>query len=84
MVNWSSGVDNNCGTRANLMHWLKLKTVMRAYPETLSFVRGGPGLTTFFFVDDGCESVQIPLKAGNHRPVSERPLNAWGLMMAQH
>ena len=46
-----------------------------ADPE--SFVRGGPTLTTFFFIfffssGDG-ERIQMPLTVGHHRPASETP-----------
>ena len=44
-----------------------------ADPET--FVRGGTTLTTFcfFFMLMRGEMIQIPLKAGKHRPASETP-----------
>ena len=56
-----------------------------------SFVRGGPILTTFFYiflVDEGREDPkQIPLKVGHHLPTSKAPFKwrfAGGRMMAQH
>ena len=54
------------------------------------FVRGGPTLTTFFFVFLVLmrrEMIQIPLLAGQKRPASETPFKwrfAGGPMMAQH
>ena len=41
----------------------KAKQYMRGYRK---FLRGGPTLTTFFYVDER-RRVQIPLKAGHHR-----------------
>ena len=54
-----------------------------ADPE--SFSRVGQTLRMFFFLVN--ELIQIPLKSGHHRPVSERPFKwrfAGGPMMAQH
>ena len=57
-----------------------------ADPE--SFFRGGPTLTSFFFAFffsfffKFLEGLQIPLKAGHHRPASETPFNLNGVSLA--
>ena len=67
-----------------------LLTCSCADPE--SFVRGGPILTTIFFiilflVDKGRVRIQIPLLAGHQWPASETPFKwrfSGGPMVAKH
>ena len=54
-----------------------------ADPECF-FFREGPFLTFVILIDEG---IQIPFKAGHHRPASKMPFKwhfAGGRMMAQH
>ena len=53
--------------------FIMLNTELCADPA--SFVRGGPTLSCFFFVDEG---IFIPLKAGHHQPTNETPFK-WRL-----
>ena len=51
-------------------------TPFKACADPESFVRRGP---TFFFLIRGekTQRLEIPLKAGHHRPASETPFKCW-------
>ena len=51
-------------------------TKSKACADPVSFTRGGPSLTTFFFGLIRTEKIQTALKVGHHRPSSETPYYA--------